>query len=174
VYFGGLRRYKRPSVAVGLTHLLRRTGFDVKLIFVGEGPMLEDIRRLSQELGVSESIDFVGRVDDAELSRIVAASWVNVHTSVSEGWGFSISEAAACGTPTVAFSVPGVSESVGNGITGILAQDGDTTALAEACASILKEPEPWFSRCKLEGRRRPWDIVAADWEHYLKLVMTEE
>ena len=61
-------------------------------------------------------------------------------TSPKEGWGISIMEAAACGTPTVASRSPGLRDAVLDGRTGILVPHGDTAELADALAELLGNP----------------------------------
>lgn len=173
VYFGGLRRYKRPLKALSAFAHLRRQGLDLRLVVAGEGPMLPIARRFAAEEGVAQSVDFVGRLSEPALSRLVAQSWVNIHTSEAEGWGFSIAEATACGTPTVAFSVPGVRDSVADGSTGLLVADGNEERLAGAIERILSDPGPWIDRCLRRGRTRNWDLVAKEWADCLRRVVSE-
>ncbi|MDG7001787.1 MAG: glycosyltransferase family 4 protein, partial [Nitrososphaerota archaeon] len=115
VYFGGMRPYKRPEHALVAVKLLLDRGRNVHLTMVGDGPSLPILKNLSSELALSKNVTFSGKVSDKELSRLVSSAWVNLHCSMSEGWGLSVVEAAASGTPTVAYRVPGVSETVVDG-----------------------------------------------------------
>jgi glycosyltransferase involved in cell wall biosynthesis len=92
-------------------------------------------------LGLRENVLFTGRISNSEVAEIVASSWLNIHSSVIEGWGISIIEATSAGTPTVAFRVPGVSESLENGINGISVGNGNRKALVSAALEIMREPE---------------------------------
>jgi glycosyltransferase involved in cell wall biosynthesis len=58
-----------------------------------------------------------------------------------EGFGLVVIEANARGTPAVAYDVPGLSTSIRNGETGLLVENGNVSALAEAIISIIKTPE---------------------------------
>ena len=122
------------------------------------------------KLNVKGSVVFTGRISTEELSKIVASSWLNIHTSVTEGWGLSILEAAAAGTPTVAYEVPGVSDVIENGLNGLKIKDGDREALSEAALSILTNPEKWWSS-SLEGAKKySWDATVRVWEDIMKKV----
>jgi glycosyltransferase involved in cell wall biosynthesis len=173
VYFGGMRKYKRPEIVIEVLELLHKSGWPVSLTIVGTGPQLDSVRRRSQESGLIDFIDFAGRLSDAQVAQRVAEAWVNIHSSVSEGWGFSVTEAAACGTPTVSFAVPGIVDSVEDGITGLLVPEGDVKGLADACATIMKEPNIWSHRCAEKGRVRNWDVVVEEWERHLETVVRE-
>ena len=62
----------------------------------------------------------------AERKReLLRSAWVNVVASSAEGWGLSVTEAGACGTPSVALAVGGLRESIVDGRTGFLADDRD-------------------------------------------------
>ena len=132
VYFGGMRRYKRPEEILYLLKSLIHKFGDLKLFIIGTGPEEQSMKRLANELNVQNYVEFKGRISTEELSDIVALSWLNAHTSVTEGWGFSILEATSSGTPTVAYDVPGVRDAVENGLNGIKVEDGNRDALSDA------------------------------------------
>lgn len=167
VYFAGLRGYKRPDHAVLALNELRSRGVPAKLRIVGEGPMLFSLRALVRNLSLEQSVEFLGRIDRASLPSIVGSAWANVHCSTAEGWGFSILEAAAAGVPTVAYSVPGVNETVSDGATGILVVDGSIRGLGTALSSVIADPLIWKDRCRSWAAKWSWDRAAIDWEAHL-------
>ena len=123
VYFGGLRRYKRPEYAITVYENLSQKVDNLKLIIAGDGPVLNEIKEEIQDKNYN--IDFTGRVDYDNLAKIIRESWVNLHFSVTEGWGYSIMESSASSTPTVAFSVPGVVNTIINNYNGFLVNSID-------------------------------------------------
>ena len=75
-------------------------------------------------LGLGDAVDLLGWVDEETKQRVLASSWALAMPSVKEGWGRAVLEAAANGTPTVAFrAAGGLRESVLHGTTGLLADD---------------------------------------------------
>ena len=164
VYFGGMRKYKRPQESLfllkGLIEKIKR----VDLFIIGSGPEEPVLRKLTFRLNLQDYAIFKGRVTDAELSNIVASSWLNVHTSVTEGWGYSILEASAAGTPTIAYDVPGVRDAVKDGINGIKVRDADRKGLLDAACSILIDPERWWLSSIEVAKRYSWDKTADLWE----------
>src|SRR5581483_200997 len=91
-----VKRYERLIRAVALA---RRTRPDITLTIVGEGyerPMLDDV---VQSVDGVEWVTFAGRVPDSELVTLYRRAWMVASTSAREGWGMSLTEAAACATP---------------------------------------------------------------------------
>jgi glycosyltransferase involved in cell wall biosynthesis len=91
-----------------------------RLVIVGDGP-----ERARLEAMAGPGVTFAGFVDEAEKQRLLAAAWLLVHPSMLEGWGLVVTEAAAAGTPTLAFDAPGVRDSVATGESGLLVHDAD-------------------------------------------------
>ena len=120
-----------------------------------------------------ENVVFAGRISNSEVAEIVASSWLNIHSSVTEGWGISIIEAASAGTPTVAFEVPGVSESLENGFNGITVENGNRKALVSAALEIMRGPEKWWISSIKVAKKYSWDKTAELWEKLIKEVKNE-
>lgn len=167
VYFGGMRRYKRPSHALlALAHLLE-SGVDAELVVVGQGAALPSVRELCTRLSLERKVRFAGRLSREDLASVVGSAWVNLHCSVAEGWGLTTVEAASCGVPTAAYRVPGVSESVIDGSTGLLVPDGDPRAMARAIVSMLSDIGSWKLRCRRYAESLSWDRSVDSWETHL-------
>ena len=163
VYFGGMRKYKRPLEVLYLLRSLIEKLKGLKLFIIGTGSEDRSMKELVNELNMQDYVEFTGRISTEELSDILASSWLNVHTSVTEGWGFSILEAASSGTPTVAYDVPGVRDAVEDGLNGIKVNDGDRKALSNAVLSILRDPEEWWSSSVKVAGKYSWDGTAELW-----------
>ncbi len=164
VYFGGMRKYKRPQECLFLLKSLLEKMKLVDLFIIGVGPEEPTLKKLASELNLKDHAIFKGRVSDTELSSIVASSWLNVHTSVTEGWGLSILEASAAGTPTVAYNVPGVRDAIEDQMNGIKVRDGDRKALSNAAFSILSNPKRWWSTPIEVAKKYEWDKTVELWE----------
>ena len=159
-----MRKYKRPLEVLYLLKILIEKLNNLKLFIIGKGPEESSMKQLTYELKLQNYVEFKGRVSSKELSVIVSSSWLNIHTSVTEGWGLSILEASAAGTPTVAYDVPGVRDSVENGQNGIKVKDGDRKALADAAFSILNNPNRWWSSSVKVAQKYSWDKTAQLWD----------
>ena len=171
VYFGGMRKYKRPQESLYLLKSLLNKMGSIKLFIIGTGPEEQNLRELVSELNLQDYAIFKGRVSIEHLTDIVASSWLNVHTSITEGWGLSILEASAAGTPSVAYEVPGIVDAIENGINGLKVKDGDREALTKAAFSILSDPEKWWSSSMEVAKKYSWDKTASLWEDIMKKII---
>ena len=168
VYFGGMRKYKRPQEALFLLKRMLGKMRDLRMTIIGTGPEEQHMRRLADDLHIQDHVEFKGRVSTEELASIVASSWVNIHTSLTEGWGLSILEASAAGTPTVAYDVPGVRDAIEDGLNGIKVEDGNREALADAALTILNDPERWWSSSLEVAKKYSRDKTAELWDMLIK------
>ncbi len=116
---GRLVPHKRHELLLRLWERVRpHTGG--RLVIAGAGPGLPRLRETA-----GAGVEVRGRVDDDEKADLLARAWALLHPSVVEGWGLAVMEAAAHGTPALAFDAPGVRDSIVSGETGILADDED-------------------------------------------------
>jgi glycosyltransferase involved in cell wall biosynthesis len=110
---------------------------ELRAIIVGDGYEREMLEAQIQSRGAQSWIALPGRVDDATLIEAYRRAWVVASSSAHEGWGKTITEAAACGTPSVATRIAGHEDAVAHGISGLLA---DTDAgIASALDRVLSD-----------------------------------
>jgi glycosyltransferase involved in cell wall biosynthesis len=95
--------------------------------------------KLAQRLGIEENVVFLGHVSVADKYRLMGEATALLMTSVREGWGLVVSEANACGTPALVYDVPGLRDSVRDGVTGLVVPPRPDR-LAEAMTRIITEP----------------------------------
>jgi len=79
--------------------------------------------------------------DDELLALVYSAADVNLHPAVVENFPNTVLEAMACGLPSVAFDVGGVSDGVVDGVTGRLVQAGDVHSFVRAVEAIVDSKE---------------------------------
>jgi glycosyltransferase involved in cell wall biosynthesis len=132
--------HKQIEHALQLVADLRSAGRPVPLDVIGDGWWRSTLEHRARRLRVTDLVTFHGHVDDDERDRLLARSWVMVLPSVKEGWGLAILEAAAQGTPTVAYrEAGGVAEAIEDGRTGVLADS--YASLRSAVTDLLDAPE---------------------------------
>jgi glycosyltransferase involved in cell wall biosynthesis len=105
------------------------------LVIAGSGPMEDELRLLSGELGLEDRVQFLGF--EPNVLRWMLAANGFVLASRWEGLPMVVLEAAACAVPAVATDVPGTREVVVDGKTGFLAAEGSAKALAEAMTRMM-------------------------------------
>jgi glycosyltransferase involved in cell wall biosynthesis len=121
---GRLVPHKRVELALEAAARIRPHLPGLRVRVAGQGYWEPRLRETVDRLGLGGAVELLGWVDEEAKQRLLASSWVLAMPSVKEGWGLAVLEAAANGTPTVAFrGAGGLVESVRHGITGLLAGD---------------------------------------------------
>ena len=110
---------------------------DATLTIVGEGYERRALDQLVRELDAESWVTFAGRVTDEELVDLYRRAWAVASASSHEGWGMTLTEAAACGTPAVATRISGHLDAVAEGTGGLLAHD--ERELREQLVSVLSD-----------------------------------
>jgi colanic acid/amylovoran biosynthesis glycosyltransferase len=117
-----------------------------RLTIAGEGPQLEELQSLARELQIDGAVDFVGFVSQEELRTLFYSSHIFLHPSETgrdgnqEGVPNSMLEAMAAGLPVFATRHGGIPEAVENNLSGILVNERDHRALADALIDCAKDP----------------------------------
>lgn len=164
VAVGRLVPHKRLEHALATVKTLSQEFPGISLTVVGDGWWADHLHQLAVDEGVTDLVEFTGFVDDATKHRILAESKVHLMPSLKEGWGLSIMEAASHAVPSVAYrTAGGVSESVLDGMTGLLVED-DPVAFTAAVRRLLTD-----SRLRVElGDAARLRAVTFTWEHTAK------
>lgn len=112
---------------------------DATLTIVGEGYERKALDQLVRDLDAEDWVTFAGRVTDEELVDLYRRAWVVASASSHEGWGMTLTEAAACGTPAVATRISGHLDAVAEGTGGLLARD--EREMRDQLVSVLSDPD---------------------------------
>jgi L-malate glycosyltransferase len=110
---------------------------DAKLVIVGGGPLLNDLKGM-MEYEQIENVTFIGPRKDVD--EIMPAADVAVLPSLSESFGIALLEAMACEKPVVGTNVGGIPELV-NDEVGILVEAQNPVALAEALDKLVGDKQ---------------------------------
>ncbi len=111
---------------------------DVRFVVAGDGEERESLQNLAAELGLNESLVFLGNRTDIE--NVMAAMDVFVLSSRNEGFGRVIVEAMASGAVVVSTDVGGTADIVRHGETGLLVPAGDHDRLSDCVCSLFGDP----------------------------------
>jgi glycosyltransferase involved in cell wall biosynthesis len=98
-----------------------------------------DAEHEARELGVSQDVKFLGRLDT--VASLLQASDLFVLPSQTESFGLAALEAMACGSPVVATRAGGLPEVVDDGVNGILEPVGSVEAMGRRAVELLRDPE---------------------------------
>ncbi|MGH7629381.1 MAG: glycosyltransferase family 4 protein [Gemmatimonadales bacterium] len=175
VYVGRLKRYKGVDVALRALARARRTRPDLTLDIAGSGTYRPALESLARELGVTDAVRFLGFVSEADKIALFRRSWAHLFPSPKEGWGITIVEAGACGTPSLASDSPGLRDSVQHEQTGYLVRHGDAGALAERMLELAADPalvERLGAGARRFAEAHTWERSADETERHLNDLVT--
>lgn len=154
-FLGRLAANKRPHHALRAFEIVRANFPEAQMWVVGSGPLDASLRRSF----ASDSVHFFGRVSETQKLDLIARAHVLLVTSVREGWGLVVTEAAAQGTPTIGYDVPGLRESI-QASGGVLVEP-EITCLAHALSVNLPAWSRGHSPPITPGGVSDWSTAAA-------------
>ena len=130
---------------------------DSKLIFIGEGELLDDCKQLAKELSIADDVLFQGYQKNVPL--YLSISNLFLFTSLREGLPRVIVEAALMKVPVAAFEVEGIREVIEHNVSGIVVPQYDIDALYEGARRILNDER--LSECFKE---KAFNHVEHEWD----------
>jgi glycosyltransferase involved in cell wall biosynthesis len=162
-YFGRLKKYKSvDQLLLALPQVMEKVP-RLKVLIVGEGDDRPRLEAMTAELGLGTVVEFTGFVSEETKIDLLRRMWFKVTTSSKEGWGLTVLEANACGTPVIASNVQGLRDAVKDGETGLLYTYGDVSELASKITSMIQD-EPLRDRLRQNAigwaKLFDWDLAA--------------
>jgi D-inositol-3-phosphate glycosyltransferase len=143
VFAGRLEPLKGVDVALRALALLGDRHPSARLLVLGDDSGAGErarLRRLADELGLGDRVEFLGSVPQQRLATYYAAAEACLMPSYSESFGLVGLEAQACGTPVIASNVDGLASVVRDGVTGFLVDGHRPDDYAERMGRILDSP----------------------------------
>jgi len=176
LFLGRLVKHKHPEDFLNAISLVK-TDIPWAAKIVGDGELLPELRELARELGLEDRVQFTGKVSEEEKWRLLRSSICLVLPSTAEGWGVVLTEAAAAGTPSVTYDIPGTREQAEIVPSIRLVKPRDVRALAAWIQKLVEDSELRKSLGK-EGMktamRLTWDASAEQTERLLKAIARSE
>ena len=134
---------------------------DIRLAIVGSGDAEADLRRLTDELGVAETVTFEGLVDDDELVTMYGSAALTVVPSIAlEGFGLIALESLAAGRAPVVTDCGGLPDAVRGLDQSLVVPAGDAAALADRLLAALGGDLPDAERCRTHAESFSWNRAA--------------
>jgi glycosyltransferase involved in cell wall biosynthesis len=154
-----LVRQKGLDILIQAMRPIKDSVPDARLLLAGDGPERPALERLARDLGLADSVSFLGHRDDVD--ELMRCAWILVHPSRWEGFGLVLLEAMKHGLPIVAARVSAVPEIVIPEATGLLVPPDDPRSLAAAAIRALGD-ERFRSDAGMRGFERLVEHFSAE------------
>lgn len=138
-YVGQLERIKGVEYLLRAIHAIRLS--KAKTVLIGDGRERKFLTELTEELGITGDVRFMGNIPHPEVLSILQSSDIFISPSISDGLGIALLEAMAAGLPVIATAVGGRCEAIRNMETGILVPAADAAALGRAILDLAESPQ---------------------------------
>lgn len=133
----------------------------LKLLIVGRGREEANLKKLANDLGITDKVEFAGFVDNSLIPTLLNQMNIVVIPSFIESFGVAAVEASACEIPVIASNVDGLPEVVIDGETGLLCEPGNVKSITDKIDQLIKNPK----MAKLMGENgRKFVLEHYDWE----------
>jgi glycosyltransferase involved in cell wall biosynthesis len=144
---GSIRSMKRTLDQVKAFELAKKdiTNLQMKLVGNADSRYGKKVLEYIAKSPHSADIEFLGPVDDPVKTDLMRQSHTILSTSVKEGWGLIVTEAASQGTPAIVYDVDGLRDSVRHGRTGLVTSSSTPAAMASAVTSLLTDQPKYNS-----------------------------
>jgi phosphatidylinositol alpha-1,6-mannosyltransferase len=115
-------------------------------VIAGRGRLEQQLRALSEELGLSERVLFYGFVPDADVAALYEAADIFIQPNRdiegdTEGFGIVFLEASACGLPVIGGCAGGTADAIAEGISGFRVDGESVHEISAALGTLIDDPE---------------------------------
>jgi glycosyltransferase involved in cell wall biosynthesis len=136
LYIGRVIIDKHPDHVIKVLAGIRQRGFDLKLVFVGDGKLKSSLLELASNLGVADYTLFIGNIDQDCLSKIIPLSTAIISTQS----GRALTEAGLGGVPIIAYDIEWQGELIQTGVTGELVPYLNYKNMVSSLEKFLNNP----------------------------------
>lgn len=143
---GYLLPVKRWGWLLEAVQKLKQKGLDFFVQIAGDGPLQAELEGKATDLGVADSVQFLGHVNN--VAGLLADATFVIHTADAEGCPNAVMEAMACGRAVVATDAGEVPFLVVNGQTGFVVPPDDNSALVNCMEKLIADHD----LCQLMGK----------------------
>lgn len=168
LFVARLTAMKRPDLCVEAMRIVIREYPNARLAIVGYGPLEQRLTHVIAEYGLGNNVFLVNKdhlffdvhPKDQKV-KLMQEAWALLLPSVKEGWGLVVTEAAACGTPSIVTDVTGLQDSVVHNVTGVhISPRPSAEELAQSMKRIISDPAlrmRWSKQARIKAKIHDWE-----------------
>lgn len=170
------RLVKKTGVHVAIkafAHL--DSNIDVDLWIAGNGPLKRELQKLSEKLGISSHVKFLGSISREEVLRLAKNALAVIVPSIPsdgvvEATSLAVLEAMACGTAVIASNIGGLAELIQHNETGFLVPPNDYQSLSQIIRILICKPDFKEKICNQERQYVLQNLDTPIWLSKIKKV----
>lgn len=161
-------------VAIDALAHVRRHVDNIRLVMVGDGPEMDNVRQRARNLGVESSIEFVGAVNHQDIPQHYLSADILLMPSIpsdgiEEATSLSMLEGMAAGNLVICSGIGGMKEIITHGHNGFLVPPADPAALGDQILAIIRSDEDDRRRVVTQAQQYVWANHAAE-KHALRIL----
>ncbi|MBE5892073.1 MAG: glycosyltransferase family 4 protein [Lachnospiraceae bacterium] len=167
---------KRVNVTIEAFAEIKRNYEQARLYIVGSGPEKDKLERLCDNLGISDSVEFMGKIPNLDVLKKMAATQFFIMPSVREGFGIVYLEAMACGCITIGTQGEGIEDVICSGENGFLVPPDNPEAIiriVEKCFNGLSDVQKIVEQGKMISKELSWKKNALAYTKLYKELLSE-
>lgn len=176
LFIGRIAHEKNIDYLIDCFNLALKKKTGLKLIIVGDGPQINEIKKKVKEMKKEDKILFPGRIEHEKLikSSIFDNAYLFVTASTTETQGISTLEAQAKGIPAIGINKGGIKNLIIDNYNGFLLELGDKARFAEKIIKLINDKKLYNKMKKntlKEIKRHDLNNIIKVWEkEYSKLI----
>ena len=179
VFFVG-RMVREKGVQVLIDSIPKIVNYynDVKFVFAGKGPLLDELKHKAYASGYGHKVVFTGYISDEDLLKLYKCVDIAVFPSLYEPFGIVALEGMVANVPTVVSEAGGLGEIINHGYDGMKAYTGNANSLADSILALLHNHENMVEDIKKRAMHKVttmynWDIIADQTYNVYKEILEE-
>ena len=166
LFMGRLVYEKGVQYLIGAMPKILEHYHDAKLVIAGKGGMIDELRRETDNLGISNKVYFAGYLKGKDVARMYKAADISVFPSTYEPFGIVALEAMLAEVPIVVSDIGGLNEIVEHRQTGMKSYCGNSNSIADSILELLFDPQLCMNivkKAKSKVRNQyNWNKIAQD------------
>ena len=166
LFMGRLVYEKGVQYLIGAMPKILEHYHDAKLVIAGKGGMIDELRRETDNLGISNKVYFAGYLKGKDVARMYKAADISVFPSTYEPFGIVALEAMLAEVPIVVSDIGGLNEIVEHRQTGMKSYCGNSNSIADSILELLFDPQLCMNivkKAKAKVRNQyNWNKIAQD------------
>jgi glycosyltransferase involved in cell wall biosynthesis len=140
ISLGPIKRYKRHDLILRAFAVLLKREPTSRLIILGRdrNGTVASLKSLISQLGLEEAVQFPGYLEETGKVALMQQAWALIYASEAEGWGLGVTEAAACGTPSIVPRAGGMTDAVPSEARWLSYHPGSHEELATKLLELIR------------------------------------